>query len=259
MYRLRITGLSIKRSIAQRIILTVRNAGWWLVLGGLSLQPSLAQPQQRPVTADPLAQVVHTVALNDQTIFDALSQLSQDTDLAFSIEHVLKPTLKAPSMQSPVFRAEVQNRTVREVLDWLCALDPRYVWSFDSGVVNLFPSVTLNDPEYLMNKKVTDLKLIDVRKADTPVFQALKHLPGKREQLAYLQTGGTTDLPRQWNAEFHDISLRQVLNRSVNQLCKTCGWQLSGSGDFRIVTFHTRLLPNGNAVWRQANSNNLTK
>ena len=226
-------------SLAVLLLMPVTVLGLWTAV------PCTASRQQTPGSSyrRPLTQKIASLTLSQETIFDGIAKLNQITDLPYSIELALKPTRQSPDISNPTFTAEIQGKTLREALDWLCTLDPRYAWSSDGTTINIFPRSTLGNHQYFMNKRLPSLHLDNARNAEGPVFQALRELPGKQEQLAIFFGGMNTDLPKPWTQDFRDISIRELLNRSAQQLCHTCGWELFGSQEFRLVAFHSRLRP----------------
>src|SRR5271165_1894746 len=122
---------------------------------------TLATPQTSSATRfDPLGQKIGSFVLTEETLGDALGKINRSFDVSISIEGVLS---EAGTVKNPKFTATIENRTLAEVLDWLCALDTRYSWMRDGNNVNLFPRSSSNDSNYFFNRAVTNLRFENVR------------------------------------------------------------------------------------------------
>lgn len=191
----------------------------------------------------PLDRKVGTLTLQHETLFDGLAKLNSMDDSAFSVEMILKPALSSPSPENPRFSASIENATLRQELDWLVQLDPRYVWVEDHGMINVFPRDKLKAGEaYFLNRRVLSIEYVNIKSWVDAVFFTVGQLPGKKEQIAIMQAGGSATFTEPWTAEFTDITVRQAFNRIAKHYGKGCGWVLRGTTlDFRVIMFHQRL------------------
>lgn len=214
------------------------------VVLALSALLSLISPAQQPkVVEDPLQQKVGQIELDNQTVVDGIAMLSNRISVAVSVEFPLGATISSPAPALKLFTERISPGTAAEVLDRLCALDPTFTWVRNRNTVNVFPRAVEGDPLYLMNRKIEKLTFQDVHKVDDAVMSMVGQLPGPRQQLAVMQVGMPLDFARALNTTVSDITFRQALDDIAQQLGPSYGWILSGGQDFRIVTFHERILP----------------
>jgi hypothetical protein len=209
----------------------------FVALCGAVLTTTLAQ-QPNSADKDPFEQKLSSVELNDENIFDAIARLNQATSIAISIEGILPAR---GTVQNPKFRAKMDGQTVSEALSWLCKLDTRYTWSRDGNMANIFPSEMRDNPHYFFNRKLPELRFQDIRQSDDAAITIVHQLGDPSEQLYFLGVGGTQSFSRPWTATFHDITVRQGLNRVAQQLGPTYGWQIGGHTGVRLVMFHFKL------------------
>lgn len=88
-------------------------------------------------------------------MLDALATLSASpVPLALGFESILKAKSHDPAPADVRFSLNVRNKTVRQVLDALCAMDQRYTWSQDKETINVYPHATMGDASYFLNYKL---------------------------------------------------------------------------------------------------------
>jgi hypothetical protein len=204
---------------------------------GSSLGP---QDSAAPLKADqdPLTQIVGRVQLNNESIFSEITRLGQEFDISISIEGVL-PT--SGQIANPKFTAAAENQTIAMALDWLCARDTRYAWIRDGNMVNLLPRSSLNDKSYSFNRILPNLQFQDVRESGVAAMEVVYQLGDPNEQLYFMGVGGTQNFAKPWTAAFHDITVREALNRIAQQLGPSYGWQIGGTTKQRMIMFHYKL------------------
>jgi hypothetical protein len=197
-------------------------------------------PQETPTLPglDPLAQKVGVFVLKDETLGEALGRLNQSLDVSISIEGVLPDE---GTISNPKLTSSIENANAIEVLNWLCALDPRYTWARDDNSVNLIPRNRLNDPKYFFNRVLPELRLEQVHRVDDAVFAIVHQLGDQNENLFFMGIGGTQSFAEPWTASFKDITVRQALNRIAHQIGPTYGWQIGGTTKGRLIIFHYKL------------------
>jgi hypothetical protein len=181
--------------------------------------------------------------LASQTVIDGAAQLNESNDLAFAVELPFGKTISVPAPTIQTLIATVGPGTLGDALNRLCILDPTFSWQKIGNTIHLFPRSLMNDPTYLLNRKIEVLDLKDAPDANTALFAAVALLPGRREQIAIMQSGISLTFSHPWTASFKDITVRELLDKIAEQLGRNYGWQFGGGADFRIVTFHHRLMP----------------
>jgi hypothetical protein len=189
--------------------------------------------------SSPLADRVQSIIVHNGTILDGLAQLSaQSSELSFSFEEILKPKFNDPEAPQVRFDLDVRNRAVSEALDALCERDVRYTWTLDGAAVNVFPRRVEHDSSYLVNRRIPQLELKDLKNAGEAAFAVVAELPPPFEQIAYAQAGGDISYAAPWHASLRNVTVRQAFNLIARQLNTRGGWILSGSVDFRTIGFH---------------------
>lgn len=146
--------------------------------------------------------------------------------------------LRAPSVelkaQSIVdVTATLEPGTIREVLDKLCSLDQAFTWTRIGNTANIVPRAMLDDPRYLLNRRLEILSFKDVSNAQDAVLEMLGQLPGPREQVAILQSGIPLSFAHPWTATFRNVTVREVFDNIAQQFGPTYDWQFGGAADFR--------------------------
>jgi len=199
---------------------------------------ALAQQGADSHVLDPLEMKIDALELKDETLGDALGQLNQAYDISISIEGVLP---EKGTIANPKFSARIENRTLADVLDWLCALDGRYSWSRDGNNVNIFPRNSASDDSYFFNRKLPELTLSDIRKVSDAVLALDRQSNDPSGGVIYMGIGQKLNFAKPWTATFSNITVRQALNRIARQLGPTYGWQIGGTSKAPLIVFHYRL------------------
>lgn len=189
-----------------------------------------------------MEQAVLSLELNNETILDGVGKLNQSTaGVGFAVELPIGPTISAKAPELRRFQVVLAPTTLANILDQLCQLDPTFSWQQFGTDVNVFPRSVMNDPTYVLNRKIDVLNLTDTPDVNTALFTAVSFLPGPREQIAIMQSGMSLSFSRPWTASFKNITVRELLDKIAEQMGGNYGWQFGGAADFRIVTFHARL------------------
>jgi len=195
-------------------------------------------PHHRPSDA----KIAHFEVV-DRTIFDGLASLSVATEsLSFGFEEVLRDRFKDAPKQHPRFTVRLEQKTVREILDVLCKMDSRYVWSEDGETVNVYPRETVADADYLLNRHLNQLEIQDIKSVDGGLLAIARQLPPPTEQIAIAQVGGSLSYSNPWSAQLHNVTVRQAINVLASRLGPRGSWTFSGSRDFRTFSFHKTAL-----------------
>jgi hypothetical protein len=187
-------------------------------------------------SAPPLTRIVENFDLADKTLMDGIAQLSTAQDhLHIGVEHILRDKHSDSPVPDVRFSLHLKHPTVRYILDTLCKFDARYTWSVDHLSINIYPRSTAGDHEYLLNQELRQISLDDVPDADQTLTPLARQLP--REQLGYVQAGGDVTYLEPWKATFHDLTVRQFINRVAEHLGPSSSWIFQGSKDERMFTF----------------------
>ena len=156
----------------------------------------------------------------------------------FGFEKILKPTLSGPDLPDPSLELKLQGKSIREILDALCKADPRYTWSQDGSTVNFFPRAVVEDPTYLLNRKLPKLELKNATDVQDGLLAIHRQLPPPAEQIAQAQAGGDDPYPPEpWTVTSENVTVRKVINRLAQHGGRYGIWIFGGSKDFRAFGF----------------------
>jgi hypothetical protein len=193
------------------------------------------QPSQQAATH--LNRRIKQFSVTDATMLDAISDLSQDEPSEFHLgfEEILVDHWG--DRQEVQFSVQLNDVTVKEVLDTLCKYDTRYTWSVDGATVNVYPRATTDDPNYLPNRMISKILVTQLRDP-YQVFGPLQKVLPSGEQLGYMGIGGDTSYPQPWTAELQDITVRQLMNRAAEHMGPHSSWIFHGSKQDRFFGFH---------------------
>ncbi len=186
-----------------------------------------------------LANRVPRFTLADETLLDGLKKLSSgDQPFRFGFESVLKAKFSNPTGPDVRFSMNVENKTVREILDALCSADHRYTWSIDDSFINVYPRTSIEDPHYLLNRKLPRLEVINITDIDQALLAIVRQLPPPLEQIAHAQLGGDASYPAgPWTAAFDNLTVREAMNHLTAHMGPRACWIFHGSLDFRAFAF----------------------
>jgi hypothetical protein len=211
----------------------------WLV----SAQAQAQTQERSSIPADPFEMRVPSIQLTDQSIVDGVASLSRSTNIAYSVEFPLGPTISTAAPPLKLITAAIPQASVRQMLDELCNLDPTFTWMRRGNDANILPRDLANDPRYLLNRSLESVRLSEVQSAQQAVVSMVDQLSGPREQIAILQSGVALNFAQPWTERLHNITVREFLDEVARHLGPTYGWQFGGATDFRVITFHQRLAP----------------
>lgn len=196
-----------------------------------------AQAKPQPIISPPLDQEISHFELEDGSIIDGLAELSRSPNLQLhlGIEEVLREKLASPRDRSVHFALRLDHRTVREILDALCASDPRYAWSVDGNTINVSPQARVFDQTDLLNFRITELHVVDIPDPDQALTPLSKQFPA--EPIGYMQMGGDNSYAAPWSAVFEDCTVREFINRVAEHMGVSSTWVWQGGKDNRMFTF----------------------
>lgn len=218
-------------------------------LFALSLLP-LASPafSASPARQSEIERGFAEFSLKNETFLDALWKISNSPHpIEIGFEKVLKEKLSDPDTPEPRFTIDLKNVSIREILNTLCTLDPRYTWWADSGlpdVVNIFPVSMAADSSYLLNRRPEKLELRKATEVEQSLFATANQLPAPFEQVAVAQIGGDPYPPEPWSFAATNVTVREVINTLALHSGGQALWIFSGAKDFGAFGFfNTRPSP----------------
>jgi hypothetical protein len=203
-----------------------------------------ARPMQQPVAerapkVEPLEARVPAFELRNETLLDGLWKLARGpVPFGFGFERVLKQKLSGPDVPDPQLTLHIQNQSIRGILDALCKADPRYTWSVDGAMVDVFPRDVVGDSTYLLNRHLSGFDLKNATDVQNGLLAIVRQLPPPVEQIAQAQAGGDDPYPpRPWNITLENVTVRQVINRLAEHGGPYGIWIFGGSKEFRAFGF----------------------
>jgi hypothetical protein len=219
-------------------------------IGLLASTSSLSRTQVKGADlADPVEQRVGPITLENEYFVDGLAKLNAQTrGVGFAIEFLGGKTNLPPPADSR-FTTERSAGTLRDALDWLCALDPRYTWKLEGRTINLIPQDRLSDANYFFNRKLSGLKFVDLKSANDLLGQVFRPVAKPTESVISLSDAGSFSKP--WTATFENITVRDALNRIAENLGAGHGWMVYGNDETRIINFYDLLLTRAEAEKRK--------
>lgn len=211
------------------------------ILSTLAISGGSSTPAQDPV--DPLDKRVGGFELLNETFVDGLAKIDGQADLGIAVELPLKERLSDANISYLRFTSHVPGGTIRDVLNYLCSLDPRFSWSRYKDIINVYSRNTsvLGD-KYFMNRRLSDT-IIEISDPAEGIFRTTAALPGSLEQIAFSQSGALPGFSRPWNFSSDGRTLREAFDEIALHMGTGYGWTLGGANEFRVIRFHARLLP----------------
>ena len=173
--------------------------------------------------------------VTDASVSDSLSRLTKSIDdLHLGFEEVPRQRTSDEADKTNRFSMDLSNVTISFVLDAICAKDPRYRWSEDGQTINVYPSSSADDKEYLPNISINEIVLDQVPDPYQALTPLARLLPEK--QIGYIGTGQAS-YAEQWSAHFSDVTVRQFANRISEHLGPRSTWIYQGSKREMLFTF----------------------
>jgi hypothetical protein len=208
-----------------------------LLLPRLTAEQESNEPNAK---ISPLDAKIPDFALDNRSILIGIEMLNrQGEGISFGFEEILAVKHIDPPIPYPKITVQLASPSTRQVLDALCAADPRYTWSVDGSTVNVFPRSTVTDLKYLLNRKLAEFRLDGITQIDEGLFAIADQLPGPLEQIAHAQIGGDATYPtKPWSVTFKNLTVRQAVNRLVEHMDTSSAWIFGGSDEFRYFAFY---------------------
>jgi hypothetical protein len=208
------------------------------VLAGSRGQTS-SVPTDDSTSMPALSYKVAHFEVTDATLVDALSKLSLEpiAGLHLGIEEIIREKGSEVTDRSVRFSLNLYNAPVRDILDSLCGFDHRYTWSADGSSVDIYPGATIGNSSYLLNHELDSIALKNINSPSDALTTLMKLLPGEQLGFAGIGSGIDQNYPEPWSAVFNHLTVRQLMNRLVEQDGPRAGWIWSGSAGQRLFTY----------------------
>lgn len=188
-------------------------------------------------SAPPLDQEVPHYELTNGSIVDGLAELSHNrsVQLHLGIEEILRERLQSPLDRSVRFSVVLEHKSVRDILNALCAYDARYTWSTDGQTINVYPQARVSDSTDLLNFRIERIELAEIPDPDQALTPLSKLFPG--EEIGYMQLGGEAAYDAPWTVTFENLTARQFMNRIAEHIGPRTIWRWQGGKDARVFGF----------------------
>ena len=155
----------------------------------------------------------------ESTTLDASSLLS---DLAAHYKVPIGFESIGPDGEEPAkeIKINIQNGTVRDVLDELVRADPRYKWEMVDGVINVGP---VTDRENFLDVVVDSFSIspkasrLEIRKALTnlPQVKAILENEGVRPMHVMLSSADVREISPTFSLNSSNVKVRTILNKII--------------------------------------------
>jgi hypothetical protein len=174
----------------------------------------------------------------DGTMLDALAKLSAESiPFAFGFEQILKGKFSDPAPAEVRFSLKMDRKSVRQIVEALCARDHRYTWSRDLDTINIYPRNVINDHDYFLNYKIDRVEVRAAPNPDQALWAIVGKLPGPKRPIGYVQMGGDQSYPEMWTATFQNLTARAAINRISAHMGPRTFWIFFGATDYQAFTF----------------------
>ena len=211
----------------------------WRCLAVLTIAAccTIAAARVDPDIESVLDRRVAVFRLTDATVIDGLSKLSAEpiSGLHLGIEDILQTEFSDLTSASVRISLNMQNATVRRILDTLCERDNRYQWSVDGATINVFPRDSLGDTTLFLNKKISKLELIAIPNAEQALTPLARLLPD--DPIGYAGIGLDSSYAKPWTTSVEDVTVRQFINRISEDIGPRGSWILNGPKEQRMFGF----------------------
>jgi hypothetical protein len=199
--------------------------------------------QQRPEIDQPGTRLrstkIQQFDVSDGIMRDGISELSLKNVEALHVgfeESIRQRSQDNPSSVSNHFSLHLQNKSIGEILDALCAADPLYTWAEDGHTINIYPRAVATDSSYLLNLRIDRIDLKDVPDPDQALTPLSRLFP--KQQVGYFGPGlAGNRYPKPWTIAFQDLTVRQFINRIAEHMASQTSWVWQGGSGERMFTF----------------------
>lgn len=215
----------------------------WIFIFGLALflgwPASLVRTQVPTTNGDTdvlLDKDVDTFVVREEELSEVLGRLSRSFRLPVGFEEaearLPQDEFKKLSFSMP------ETTTIRDILDRICELEPRYQWKYDEGVVVVRPTEG-NQNRLLEGFLSTEIRHISLRKNET-LYGIRTRIASAPEVTNYLKSNGVRSDPEFLGSLSAKLGLRSEVifqdmsvYRILNELAKSTGriWTISRTAD----------------------------
>ena len=168
---------------------------------------------------------------SDASLFGFMSRLSRIALVPFGVES--NRAEPRPPTGRPVVEHTIAAQTLRQALDAICRIDPRYAWSDADGVVLLRPRGAAEDTGDPLNRQVRDIRWQGL--TSFTAFDAVAHLlypDDRRDYFAALKAPAGRPI----DVDVTDGTIVDVLNAVVRSDGELGWWvHYGGATDDRRV------------------------
>ncbi len=178
-------------------------------------------PAPQPVLA--LDEVIESLAITEATVGTILRVLANDYGLRYGIEEIWWNIVEE---DSELISFDANDIAVRELLDRLVALAPRYVWRADGEYINFVLRDAYKAKGYPLNARMSEYKVEDM-----PYARASSVLLGELYDTTGFAFGRGLRHPPDFGptvtTSMRNASVREILNEIARQtdMC----WSVGGS------------------------------
>ena len=114
---------------------------------------------------------------------------------------------------------------MRNILNALCAADPRYAWSIEGATIDIYPKNQIGDKADFLNFQIERIRLEEVPDPDQALTPLDKIFPGI---VGYMQIGGDNRYAEPWTITFEHLTVRQFANRIAEHMGSNTSWTWQG-------------------------------
>jgi len=206
-----------------------------LVAGGVS-QVALGVKEQDS-TQRLLERKISRFEVVDALLRDGISELSLTNieGLHLGFEEIIRDKIQDdPRTSTAHFSLHLEEPTLGQVLDALCQKDPRYIWSVDGSSINVYPRAAANEPSYLLDQRIQQIRLSGVPDPGQALTLLSRLFPD--QQIGYFG-GGDYSYAEPWTTVLERLTVRQFINRIAEHMGNNTVWVWQGGKDERMFTF----------------------
>jgi len=190
---------------------------------GAAVRHASAQEQHSPfLTRTVTASIQIRSPLSDCGLPALVLRLSRTLDFPAGVENVPHPCESGESKVDGYI--PVTGWAVKDVLDRLQALDPRYVWRELNGVLVVRPTTAWLNMDHFLERRVDEFKLVDSNIAET--LGALRLVLGDRATRGIAALGNRSEQGRRLvSLELYGATGLEMLNDVVRSH-RSMQWQI---------------------------------
>lgn len=186
-----------------------------------------------------LSKKVSLFKVENKSPLEVVRKLVADQKILINIEAV---PLESGVSEERLISIKQENKTIREILDFLIKEDSRYIWEKTNGSINIFPIITKENSDYFMNQKIHHFEVQNVTKWEAA--STLFGVPELKRRHIYimlvrrsgLRTPGNSKHEKRFSISMENANVREILNKIVETESNSY-WILSGVVDYPNLSF----------------------